>query len=703
MKNQLSNYFYIIVLLLFMSELNAANNPLLEQIPDKVLFFSGNSQLIHLDDYPLLSLEPSFDASLSEAEKKSLSAEQAFFYELYLDFKTNLNSNRHSGGNSILRDHYGLASEFAFAIYNIADSLVLKLNLSNERVLLQVLDRAAKKSGLTYKNEQLSGMPYRAYSLNKHYQFVVFIQKKTTDKIIATLAWSNKNIDVKQKKVLFGLVKPEKSVVLKVNDIQQKNQYMPQFIGFFDFRKLPNELFKSNTLWPSVDGDFEYFVNDLATKNCRQEFAQIAHDMPIITTGYKQYAITNKRLKMQLQVLLELENKSFKIELDKLRGFIPNYIHHGATDNIFSIALGMDFSRVMPMLLYINTVLRQKTFQCQTLKNIQKISSALNPMMLAMVMGLADDIKGLGFALHDFKLDKEKKNINVSALLSISAEEPLKLWSVFAGFSPENASVIPSDKAQKLHLEQFETDENNIFVVLKGQHLVFFSGSSTGSIVTGLSNEKLLANGFFQQSLNYNRLNYALKALRHLIVNEDKIILDLPAESCVMLDETMATLAPYSGYIDFISDFNQSGWFNILTAEVNLYPDVDPVFQVDYDLSGKYEIYYLKEGCRLEKKGVEEILPDGSGFYQQFSEDQQCFIFETRYRWYKENTQIKLQYVSERTRAEGLCSNAFNQWTIPDAQYINDSCALRASEEGDFSCVYDWDGVLNKALYKRQK
>ena len=171
----------------------------------------------------------------------------------------------------------------------------------------------------------------------------------------------------------------------------------------------------------------------------------------------------------------------------------------------------------------------------------------------------------------------------------------------------------------------------------------------------------------------------------------------LPAEACIYFDETIAVLSRFSGFINYKNDFVSRGWLNVLNADIKL----NPMINSEYQLPGKYEIYAVQDGCQLSKDGLEEVLEDGSGLYQKLSADGQCFIFETRYRWTHLNDQMKLQYVSEHSRPEGVCTNDFENWAIPEAEYINDICQLRDDSDGEFSCLYQWDGVMTKAVYKR--
>lgn len=701
MKNYLPYCFAGLLALLQCSLLSAAENPILKSVPADTLFFSGNTQLINLDDFPLINFKPATDAPMTQAEQDALEKEPAFFYALYLDLIATIKKNNHYDDNSALRSHYGIAANMGFSFYSVGITPVIKITLSDEQALWKVLDQAEKKSALQHQQESFEGMQLRVYPMTNKYQFVVSMQTIQEGQKLATLSLMSNTIDARQKKLILGLTQPEQSVLSKVNNIQQENQYLPLSVNFLDFQQLIRSLFQvKENPWVALFGDQDQFFANLSASNCEADINKIAAKMPRIIAGYKNYQVQGQNVAIELQALLELTDQEFKTELHRFRGFIPDYIRHGAKENILSFGLGVNFSQFSPFLFYISKVFRESSFQCEQLKDIQKSIAEFNPMMLALVTGVVDGIQGVAFALQDFTLntDKEKNNtIEYSALLTLSADEPLKVWQMLAALSPQNALIIPSDTPRKLNVSELSSSDLELFIALKGKHLVLYSGKKAQLLSETLSKEKLLSNGLFQKSLNYTRLSNAMKDLRSVIMLSDKKQVAIPAESCVIFDETIAILSQFSGFIDFQSDFVERGWSNTLNADIR----INPIIYNTYQLPGKYEIHYIEEGCQLVKDGLEEILADGTGFYQQYSDDEQCFVFETRYRWTQNGEHIKLQYVSERTRPDGVCSNQFEQWKIPEAQYINDVCQLRTETDGNFSCVYNWDGVLNKAVYKK--
>ncbi|MCU7939521.1 MAG: hypothetical protein KZQ64_13025 [gamma proteobacterium symbiont of Bathyaustriella thionipta] len=281
------------------------------------------------------------------------------------------------------------------------------------------------------KHEFFEGVQLRVYPMSNKYQFVVSMQTMQEGQKLATLSLMSNTIDSRQKKLILGLAQPGQSVLSKVNKIQQENQYLPLSVNFLDFQLLVSSLFQAkDNPWAELFGDQDQFFANLAASNCEADINKIAAKMPRIIAGYKHYQVHEQNVSMELQALMELTDQAFKTELHRFRGFIPEYVRHGAEENILSLGLGVNFSQFSPFLTYLSKVFRESTFQCEQLKDIQKNVAEFNPMMLAMMTGVVDGIQGVSFALQDFTLntDKEKNNtIDYSVLLSLSAYEPLKV------------------------------------------------------------------------------------------------------------------------------------------------------------------------------------------------------------------------------------------------------------------------------------
>lgn len=704
-------------------KLSVMDNPLLKYVPAETLFFSGNTQLINIDDYPFVSFKPFVDITMSQSERKALDKEHSFLYELYLDLAATAVQ-----GNSVIRTHYGLPQNLAAVFYGIGISPVLKITLADEQAFLNVLNQAEKKSGFHHQQGNLDGLKYRSYPMGDKHQLIISIQSADAGQKAATIALLSNTAAKTQKQSVFGLIVPEQSIKTKVKTIQQENQYLPLSVSFLDFKELVRSLFKANSKpanqleenpWVELFGDQDQFFTQLQASDCETDVMNLAQDMPLFIAGYKKYQVQKQRMIIDFEALLEIKNQNVKTELSRFRGFIPDHVRHGARDNILTFGLGVNLSQISPFYVYLSKVFRETTFQCQQLKEMQKSIAEFNPLMLAMVTGVVDGVKGISFALQDFrsgnteqttKGQSSNKNVSdtntakkfeLSALISLSADNPLNVWQMMAAFIPEAALLTPAEKPQKLNFPELEAMGLEIFVATKGQHLVLYTGKQAETVSNNLLNEKMLTNGFFQETLNYTELTRAMKELRHVIASplssQEKKQQTLPAEACIYFDETIAVLSRFSGFIDYQNDFVSKGWLNVLNADIEL----KPMLKTDYKLAGKYQTYYMQDGCQLVKGGLEEVLEDGTGFYQQYSDDGKCFIFETRYRWTHNGEQLDLQYVSEHSRPEGICSNEFAAWAVPEAEYINDSCQLRTEPKGEFACLYQWDGILNKAVYKR--
>ena len=692
--------------------LQAIENPLLKSIPADTVFFSGSSQLIHITDYPLMIFQPSFDAPLSQSERDDLGKGLTFLHELFVDFKTVAQQ-----GNMALQTHYGWPENIALVIYTVGVTPVIKMTVDNERALLEVLNKAEQKTGFHHSVEHFAQLEYRAYPISENHQLLVSIQTSEDGQKLATFALSGRALADRQKELIFGLRQPELSIADtgKVKAIEQENHYLPLPVSFVDFRELVKSLFQAkNNPWIEWLGDDEPLIASLQASGCEADVTAIVQEVPQIVAGYKHFQVQDQGFKINFQALLELKNKNVKTELNYFRGFIPDYIRNGAQDNIFAFGLGANLSQLSPLFFYVSKAFRESTFQCAALIKMQQDIGKINPAMMALMTGMVDGIQGVSFAMQEFKLsgqtikkqDRSDQNSHydgssmdgrsVSLLMSLSAENPLRIWQLLAAFSPELALIVPSDKAQKLNSAELDALGIDVFVVLKGQHLVLYSGSKAEAISHTLTDEAMVNNGFFQETLNYTKLTAAVENLRDYLTSPSSQQA-LPAEACIYFDESIAMLSRFSGFVDFRSDFVSTGWLSVINADIGLNKQI----KTNYHLVGNYETYFVQDGCLLAKSGLEEIYEDGTGFYQQFSQDGQCFIFETRYRWTQLAEDLKLQYVSERRRPGGICSNAFAQWAIPEPEFVNDVCQLRAETDNNFACLYRWDDVLNKAVYKR--
>ncbi len=725
MRNFRILFFTVFIILLqvsFLTTLSAASpatqNPLLKYVPAETLFFSGNTELVNLDEYPFFSLNQSFDIPLSQNEREILGKEFSFLYELYLDLEDTVLQ-----GNSVIQAHYGLAEEMAVILYSVGASPVLKITLEDEQAFIDVLNQAEEKSGFYHIESTFRDQKYRIYRMGDKYQLTVSMDVMDNGKKLVTIAFMSDHPSKEQKEIIFGLTLPEQSIEHKIETIKNENQYLPISVSFLDFRELVHSIFKAKNTenssenssennsinknpWVELLGDETHFFSELSTSNCEADMMKLAQDMPQLVAGYKSYKVHEQRVIADFEILLELKNNNIKTELKQFRGFIPDYVRYGAEDNLLAFGLGVNFSQISPFFMYLTKAVREMTFQCEQLKAMQKKISKINPLMLAMVTGIVDGVHGVSFALQDFKVNNSPDNVHsrlfeVSSLMSLSAEEPLHVWQMLLAFMPDTALIIPSEIPQKLNIAELEATGLEIYIAVKGQHLVLYTGEQAKVISADLQHEKMQVNGFFQETMNYSKLTQAIKAFRQKAISpwdpakaEQQ---DLPAETCVYFDEMVTLLSRFSGFVDYQNDFVDEGWLNLVNVDIELKPAITP----DHQLPGMYEIHNLKDGCLLAKEGREEILEDGTGFYQQYSDDGQCFTFETRYRWEQVRGKVKQQYVSERSRPEGLCSNEFKAWSIPEPEYVNDTCQLRSEPEGEFSCLYQWDGILNKSVYKR--
>ena len=692
----------------------AIDNPLLSYVPADTMLFSGNTEQVSIYDYPVPPLDITPREPLSNVEKQQLGAGGRFFYELYQDLQQTINASSTDTSISVFKNHYGLSEQLAFVFYTQGISPVIRIRLEQEQKLLAILDKASSLSGLNFQPEQFLQQKYRSYPLDDAMQLIVSISDMTdkrSDKM-ATLALIPDILSEQDLSLILGISQPVQSLTVtdKLAAITQDDHYLPVSVNFIDFEQVLRSFYehKTNSIGAWLT-DRDNYLSAWQTPECKEDMLKLVKEVPRLTAGFTRLnnAVSSQENNIsqysEMNALLEIKNRNVRLELNRFRGFIPDYVKKGSEQNILAFAVGANFSQLAPMFFYVSESFNNTAFKCRPLLKIQDRMARTNPAMVALMTGVVDGLHGIAFALQKLKLvqqsqDKpaEKNNAEVSFLFSIATEYPQQIWRIISGLSSATALITPSKEPQRLNFPELEPYGIELYLAIMGEHLVLYSGQPAQQQALKLVNEPISSNGLIYESINYSALSEAAQYLKQSI-NQTGKEKNTPAEGCIYFDETLARLSRMSGTMVYDNDFTERGWHHSMTTDIA----VRPLVSKSLLLAGKYHTFYVGDGCRLIKDGVEEFLEDGTGFYQKYSEDGQCIIFETRYRWTQSSARLQFQYLSEHSRPQGLCSNEFEPWAVPQAEYLNDSCDLVMEQNGAFSCFYHWDGTSNKTVYKK--
>ncbi len=680
------------LLLLLSPCLHAQKNPLLTHVPADTVFFSGNTELVNMADFPLISPSVFPETVLTESQGQGEKA-FAFLYQLFLDLQQTINASDTQSASSLFQTQYGLSPIFAGVFYLQENSPVIKVWVADESTFLQTFERASRISGLNYQLKSYQQQSYRSYALEQDLQLIVAFKNSPNSPATATLALIHKAINEQQLSLILGLSKPEQSLADtdKLSGIMQQNHYLPQAVSFVDFELLVQSLFKHNKTIGIDLAQENSALKEFRTAECQADLTTLIHYMPRLTGGYSHFKYDGSQVDSKFKLLLELNNPNVMAELKSFRGFIPAYIRNGAEQNIVGMGLGLDLSQLSSMYFYISQAFKNTHFQCKPLLKMQKKIARTNPAMVALMTGVAEGIHGIAFAVQ--KMNVSQKPFELSMIMSIAAENPLRVWQLLAGFNSATAGLTPSQTPQRISHPVLDAAGIPVSLAIKGQHLVLYSGQPAAQYAEALGQEKITGNGLIQETINYSELLKVIKALKQLLnVQEQK----LPAQICIYFDETINQISRISGTSQYKSDIVPRGWENSLQMQLGVAAQ-----QIPSGLTGKFRAYNVGDGCQLEVDGIDEINTDGSGLYHQYSEDQQCFVYETQYRWTQRDNKMQLQYISERNRPEGLCDREFTQWSVPEAAFINDSCDLRVEPNADFACVFHWNNDIQKSVFER--
>ena len=692
----------------------AIDNPLLSYVPADTMLFSGNTEQVSIYDFPVPPLDITPGEPLSNIEKQQLGVSGRFFYELYQDLQRTITASSTDTSISVFKNHYGLSEQLAFVFYTQGISPVIRVRLEQEQNFLAILDKASGLSGLNYQPKQYLQQKYRSYPIDGTMRLIVSISDmndKRSDKI-ATLALIPDNLSEQELSLLLGITQPVQSLAVtnKLAGIAQDNHYLPVSVNFIDFEQVLLSFYehKTNSIGAWLTG-MDNHLSAWQTPECKEDMLKLVKEVPRLTVGFTRLnnAVSSQEDNIsqhsEMNALLEIKNRNVRLELNRFRGFIPDYVRKGSEQNIFAFAVGANFSQLAPMFFYVSESFKNTAFKCRPLLKLQDRMAKTNPAMVALMTGVVDGLHGIAFALQKLKLVQQspenitsENNSEVSFLFSIATEYPQQIWRMISGFSPATALVTPSKEPQRLNFPELEPYGIELYLAIMGEHLVLYSGQPAQQLAQKLVNEPISANGLIYESIDYSALSEAAQHLKQSI-NKTGKEKNTPAEGCIYFDETLARLSRMSGTMVYNSDFTERGWHHSLVTDIVVRTPVTKSLQ----LAGKYHTYFVDDGCRLIKDGVEELLEDGTGFYQKYSEDGQCVIFETRYYWTQSNARLQFQYLREHSRPQGVCSNEFEPWAVPQAEYLNDSCDLAVEKNSAFACFYHWDGTSNKTVYKQ--
>lgn len=668
-------------------ESSDTNSSLLAFVPADTIYFLGGEGTKELTDFfrsmPMGATMPSQNAQLStlmDIWKTNESKPGKFF--TYLGNKV---SRAESGSLGDLVDLIGLSDTGAFTIYSHGIAPVARFEIKSSDTILKLVDEAVAASDWQYQEEIIESTTIRLWEISKEGAEITLYFVLSTSKNTATLTFISSADNDNTKWERLGLTKPAHSLLdsKEIEALNARYGFNEYMTGFVHFERLANGFL--NPEKNLFGQQFQQYLPESAkadldaklSAECRTDFAALASGMPRAVIGYEDMSLEDDSLHMTLNTILEISNASITQELGKMRGHIPAHALN-STGKIANFGVGLSVDQLTPALTNLWTQFVNADFSCDTLQKAQDSARQTSPAMLGMFLGMVNGVEGFGVSLFDITWGEGSTTPeNVSALISISAQNPETLASMSAMIPMLAGLQIPTDgSAVDIPLPLGPTSFS-VKAAIKGKHIVIYSGDKLEAQLSALKKEELTPNGIYSVGLNYRRFN-ELTQMNLGGMGGSAV--------CIAQQEFTHIFSQMPMDLSYVLDASQNG------IEGKIDVTMEKSKQTTLSFGGKYSVDFLNDNCQWESTGTEEVKADNTGRYVDQDENKECDTHISEYKWEQKNDSILFTPTKELSREN--CSDK-----LKEQELLDYSCSLLNIKQSTFQCLFD-AGTPDAALYR---
>ncbi|CAH0535426.1 hypothetical protein VST7929_02999 [Vibrio stylophorae] len=480
-----------------------------------------------LESYAVQFQGPSMDAAIAELKQEAQAATggERFATELLIETVENLKDP-----DAFIKS-LGLPDEGRSYFYTVGALPVMKMEVKDANAFWAFFDKAEKTSAYTHTMKKINDVEYRNYNIVKDEDGTsldVAILVKDGMATIALDAGADNSLAV-----ALGLEKPNQSLAEsgKIEALVKEFKLSGEGVGFINHVALIEALTKkdSNRLGKQIamlaskaqDPSFNAMLEMMQTEQCASEFNGIAKNWPQTIFGF-DYQVDGDKVAANTTMVIDSKNKAMVDALGKIQGYVPAYV---TEPNALSLGLGLDVGNLASGANGVLKELVSPQFKCPILATMQSDIATTDTSALGMA-GMLSGLKGISFGLFDYDVTVnswgDPEQFTLDGLFAISAEDPMALYNTIAGFQPMIQMMIPiSEDGKATNLSEAMPDlrstiSNDIYVALKGHHIVFYAGDKGEKTADALSKEKVdQNNAFMGVGMDYDALLApAIKAVK---------------------------------------------------------------------------------------------------------------------------------------------------------------------------------------------
>lgn len=614
-----------------------------------------------------------------DSESPGIAMLQAFLTDYYA-----------SAGNGVeaLYDDYGFAKDGASVFYMDGIYPVMRIAMDDSDALLAKLEANATSAGYEMQTQSAGSATLNTFELLQE-ENVTFTLGLATHNDTLTISVFSQKDDEAALKTRFAVDKPD-SALTKADwkSLGDTYSFDENLRGYISLINVASIAFDSST---KGNQQLNALIPDGLPINglpevCREEGLALIGGAPRTVFGTQSLSLDGDVMDFNLVGALEIESQPVLTELQKLSGFVPNYVTNNDAVTL-GFALGLNMDNLVPALTQLWSMFINKEFECGPLIAAQEQAQQLNPAVLSMATGFTKGVKGLSFGLFNLDVEQALAAFEFDALVTLSAENPSVLASLLTSYVPFFQGQTIPDNGEALDVPlpvPFETK-----VAIKGKHLVVYTGQTAAEEANKLAEQPLEINGLSAATLDYKQFGDLLMAAAPTVAefqaDSDTFNCTDVISSAVMLKGMDIRLSggDYITEQGLVSDYNIQ--MNVKTAMAN----------AGFDVIGQYNVDYLDYDCQWYPSGTEAINADGSGVYSEYDEAGECTVFESGFDWSLSFGSLSEVGTTARYRED--CSAA---WEADDA--FDFDCVLMGQSADGFYCLENYDGEETLYRYTRQ-
>lgn len=652
---------------------------------DTVFYLGGRVDKAMYDfmaEYPVMALSASERATLHELKAEILKKDspQARFIQYLIDDY----SKHNDGSYQQFVDYLGLAGEGEYAFYLHGLVPVLNTAVEDRTKLISLLKTASAESGLTYQEQTMASATVLTWQMGELQPQLMVATTETS--AILSFAMPGDQEQLLQERL--GLTPVASPFTDKQQQLRQKYGYTEDMLISFSLDELAKGLFKAegSTLAADIERYIPQPVFDDAIggkaqlQSCKTDILGLVANAPQMVMGYRSMQIDGQQLQANTHGIWEINNAQVMQALKQLQGTIPQHVL-SSSDKLASLGIALDMAQLAPAATSLWEIFTSAEFSCKELIQAQKEAQQFSPMMLGMVTGMAQGLKGLGLSVFDVTVAPESAQpVVLDAALSVETTNPAGLLSLLQ-LVPELAGLkIPLDGSE-VPLALPLPFDLGLKAAVKGEHVVVYAGDKGQATMTGLATEKLTANGLgFASAFNYRKAASLIDDANVLALmgagNEDS---GNCIEAYAFIDQ-MRSVDIELSYRNYVSDQGLAFAMDLNMAK--------PETQNNHiDAVGRWQTAFLDETCQWLPAGIETISAEGTGRYVEQDKAQQCELYHYEYIWQQRGKQIAMT----DTKPTQFRDSCVDSWQTEDnkATYY---CEMMNITEDSFQCLYHGSG-----------